>query len=1158
MGDEKSTNKTKNRDRDVSNTREQIKFEQLLNIAPIIIVILDLKGHVIFINNKGTEIIGLPTNKIIGTNWFDNYIPAQSRKLARVAFDKKVAKDDNNADVYETPIENVDKTNILVEWHTVLLKDKANRTNGVFSSGLNITAKKDYERSIKQQRSLLRLIVDKLPLLLAYVSTEMEYLYVNKPYSEFYGQSISFFIHKKTKNVLPNNYFNKIENNLKRAINGEVVEFEIDRVNSKGETITTLTKYIPHVNENGKTIALLAAIEDINEKRKIEHELIEREENLRLLINNTPDTICFKDGDGKWLLANNANLNIFELGGIDYVGKTNLELSKNTSPAYKDAFEVCKESDEKTWESKNITQVEMKVHTSNGENLILDLLKVPIFNEDGSRRVLISRGRNVTEERKAAKALKESEDKFRRIFVESLTPQLLVSAEGMIIDCNDAAYKLLEYDSKDSLIGRSASELSPRFQFDGKPSSSKSIEYIKMALEEGATSFEWIHLTKNKKEVFINISLTLIVVNNENLVHVVWHDISKRVAREKEIKKLHTAIEQSPISIVITDINANIEYVNHGFTVISGYSQEEVIGKNPRILKSGLTAYETYEEMWKSLTSGKTWTGEFTNRRKSGEFYIESCIIVPVKDEHDVIVNYIALKEDVTKQRSAEEQLQESENKFKSLFYDNESIIILFDPESGIIKDANEAACKFYGYSHSEIIQQSVFSFNTKSKKELTGLLNRVRAKQQNHFTFRHKLKNGTFKDVELYTGILNSKKKELFYSVIHDISDKIKAEKDLVAAKERAEESDRLKSAFLANMSHEIRTPMNAILGFAALLKEEDLDPDEKKQFVDIINSSGYSLLEIINDIIEMSKIEAGQISINKKETDIYKLTSTVFSQHTIHANNKNIELKFSPPAVNEELILLVDDIKIKQILTNLMDNAIKFTDDGHVELGYKVHETEIEFFVKDTGIGISKENHQSIFDRFNKISWETGTKKIYPGTGLGLSICKAYLDKMGGTIRVESEKGKGTSFYFTIPKDIIDTRKAPEEKKDNISINLIGKVILVAEDTEKSYLFLEIILSKLGATVLHAWTGNEAIEIMRTRKGAVDLVFMDLKMPGIDGYETTRILKKEFTSIPIIAQTAYAFTEDKLKALKAGCDDFISKPILKEKIVEVLNRYL
>lgn len=999
------------------------KYQALIHQLPFVLII-HKDGVIRFVNNMAKKYFGINQyREIIGKSIFD-FIPpeVQERNFKR--------------------IENLKKgKNVTYPVEEIVLDAKGNRVpvklfaEKIIFNGeachqviyIDLTKEKEYQYHIKQQRELLRLIIDKVPALLAYISIDNEFLYINKAYADFYGKDFSYFIRKNVKEVLPLDYYNSIKNKLDDVKQGKLVEFEHERVNSEGVKITTITKYIPHIDEYGKVNAYLASIEDVTEKRKAE------------------------------------------------------------------------------------------------------------------------------------KNFRESEDKFRRIFRRSLTPQLLLSKDMKFIDCNNAAAVLLGYEDKSELINKTPGDISPEFQENNVPSSEAAANYVARTIEQGSDSFDWIHLTKDGRSIYLHITLTLLIINGHEVIHVVWIDISKRVAREKEIQKLSTIVEQSPISVVITNLDGTIEYVNPFFEKITGYSKEEALGKNPSILKSGLTPFHTYIKLWKNITKGKTWKGEFINKKKNGKIYIESSILVPIKDSAGNVVNYVGIKEDITKKREAEEKLAESENRFKSLFYENESIILLFDPVNGNILEANQAACNFYGYTNTEIVKKSVFDFNVKQEEELKILLNKIRNDEQHHFVFQHKLKSGVIKDVELYSGILRSKKKEVFYSVIHDISDKIKFQRELEKAKEKAEESDRLKSAFLANMSHEIRTPMNAILGFGALLEDEEIGIEERKQYVEIINTSGYSLLEIINDIIEMSKIEAGQISIHKKPTDVNQLMKIVYNQHSLIARKKNIELRLIPDSTYNNQAFLLDETKIKQILVNLVNNAMKFTDEGYVEFGFRIMQKEIEFYVKDTGIGINQENHHLVFDRFNKITWDTDGKKVYPGTGLGLSISKAFVEKMNGKIWLSSEKGKGTSFFFSIPIEKTDQQALRyDEVKISNDFRLDGKVILVAEDEQRNFQYFEVFLTKLGAKVLHAFSGKEAVDIINEKSDQIDLIFMDIKMPIMDGYEATKIIKTKYSKIPIIAQTAYAFSEDKQKALESGCDDYISKPIAQGKLIALLRNYL
>ncbi len=379
----------------------------------------------------------------------------------------------------------------------------------------------------------------------------------------------------------------------------------------------------------------------------------------------------------------------------------------------------------------------------------------------------------------------------------------------------------------------------------------------------------------------------------------------------------------------------------------------------------------------------------------------------------------------------------------------------------------------------------------------------------------------------------------------------------ELIKAKEKAEESDRLKSAFLANMSHEIRTPMNGILGFAGLLKEPDLTGEEQQEFIEIIEQSGVRMLNIINDIISISKVESGQMEVSILETDINEqidYINTFFMPETL---KNGVHLSCKKTLTNHQAVIKTDKEKVYAILTNLVKNSIKFTHTGTIEFGYQKKGNFIEFYVKDTGLGISKEHQEFIFERFRQGSESLNRK--YEGAGLGLSISKAYVELLGGKIWVVSEVGKGSTFYFTIPyvpkseiKIISNHEIFPGIKETTIN-NLL---VLIAEDDEASEKLIAVAIKKFSKEILKVITGDGAVEACRNNPG-IDLVLMDIKMPVMDGYEATRQIRKFNTKVIIIAQSAYALTGDHEKAIEAGCNDYITKPMKQVVLTALIRKY-
>ncbi|MEK7719081.1 MAG: response regulator, partial [Bacteroidota bacterium] len=384
----------------------------------------------------------------------------------------------------------------------------------------------------------------------------------------------------------------------------------------------------------------------------------------------------------------------------------------------------------------------------------------------------------------------------------------------------------------------------------------------------------------------------------------------------------------------------------------------------------------------------------------------------------------------------------------------------------------------------------------------------------------------------------------------------------ELITAKDKAEESDRLKTYFLNNISHEIRTPFNGILGFLAVLEENSLTASERAEYTGIINKSSYRLMNTINDIVEISQIQAGQIKLSVSETNIRRLTSGVYDQFKTEAESKGLKL-----FINSDLPINIDSIhtdsaKLNTILTILIGNAVKFTKTGSIEIGIREDAGFIEFFVKDTGVGIPENRQQTIFERFMQA--DGSNTRQFEGSGLGLSIAKAYVEMLGGNIWIESNPegesgGKGSKFYFTLPyngdpqEEINPKNEILAESEENQN----GKLkILIAEDDESSANFLTIIVRQFGNEILNATTGIEAVEACRDNPD-IDLVLMDVQMPEMNGYEATRQIRQFNKEVIIIAQTAFGLIGDQEKAIDAGCNDYISKPIKKDQLSVLLQKY-
>ncbi len=398
-----------------------------------------------------------------------------------------------------------------------------------------------------------------------------------------------------------------------------------------------------------------------------------------------------------------------------------------------------------------------------------------------------------------------------------------------------------------------------------------------------------------------------------------------------------------------------------------------------------------------------------------------------------------------------------------------------------------------------------------------------------------------------------------MIIGIFKDVSGMMKIENELKEARDRAEESDRLKTSFLANMSHEIRTPMNGILGFANLLKDPDLKGDKRDLYVKHIEQSSKQLLNIIDDIIDISKIESGQLKISNRPVRINGIMDEVYSSffHRIRGDapgQKRVTFNLEKGVSGANFTLVTDDYRLRQVFNNLIGNAIKFTEDGTITFGYVLkNNRHIEFFVKDSGPGIPENMLDLVFDRFGQVNQESYSQPS--GTGLGLPISKNLVKLMGGEMWVESKVNKGSIFRFTLPLVVENAGVEPRVLISNKSYNWTGKTILVAEDEMLNWMFIKEMLRKSGAEILRAEDGNQAVKI--ARKFKPDVILMDIKMPGLNGIEATRKIRTFNKTVPIIAQTAFVMAEEKAESKLVGCNHFVTKPLDRTVIMELIDSY-
>jgi len=644
-----------------------------------------------------------------------------------------------------------------------------------------------------------------------------------------------------------------------------------------------------------------------------------------------------------------------------------------------------------------------------------------------------------------------------------------------------------------------------------------------------------------------------------------YEQLSQRIKElENELltskAQLNSFINNIPFVSWIKNSEGEYQIVSEAFLSSINKTAPEVIGKKDQDLFSQENSDDEFEEDQKIIETGKKIL--FTN--KIGDKWIE-IYKTPIKDENNNVIGIAAVQRDISDIRRAIDNLNTERDLLQALM-DNFPYTIYFKDKESRFTRINKAQATLLGIDNPDhAIGKTDFDYFTKqhaqdafkdeqkiltSGEQLIGKTEKIRTSKGN-FIWVSATKIPIRNQEGEITGLVG---------ISIDVTEKYLAEKKLREARKKAVESDKLKSAFLANMSHEIRTPMNGIIGFSNLLKMSDSNSEQQLEYLGYIEKCGNSLLNLVDDIIDISKIEAGQLVIRESETcvnEILRELFVTFDKNRISENKKDIELRLAMPEKQTPLYINTDPYRFKQVFANLIGNALKFTEKGFIEFGFKTTNRTVEFYVKDTGIGVSEDKFKIIFDRFGQV---LGNERLNrKGTGLGLAISINIVKMLGGKMWLDSTVGKGSTFYFTIPlkkEMILDEKRKlsfPLVKK----FEWVGKKLLVVDDEELNWFFMRDLILPTQAQLIWAKNGKEAVEIYQDDTN-IDLILMDFRMPVMNGFEATKAIRSFDPKIPIIALTAYAQDEEKELILHAGCNAFLSKPVHNEQLFKMVNHFL
>lgn len=631
---------------------------------------------------------------------------------------------------------------------------------------------------------------------------------------------------------------------------------------------------------------------------------------------------------------------------------------------------------------------------------------------------------------------------------------------------------------------------------------------------------------------------------------------------EEELKrneaKFRTLTEHIPDIIARFDKDFKHLYINPSIEKVYGIPSDQFIGKTNEELGMPMEKVEVWNEKLKYVfATGKQLNFEFEFDTSAGTLYYSS-MLIPELTEEGKVKTVLGVTRDITENKLAEVALRKSEERFRDIIFSSADWVWEIDAE-GKYTYSSQKSMDFFAASHDEIIGKTPFDFMPKDEAEkIAPIFNGIVANKEPIVDLENWNIGKNGERICLLTNglpILDEKGQLLGYRGIDkNITERKLSELELIKAKEKAEESDKLKTAFINNISHEIRTPLNGILGFGQFLTESDLSVEQRLSYFDILQKSSRRLMNTISDYIDMARIVSGTMEVHKKEFLLQPVFMDIVENTKYLCAEKNIEFDVVIPEKTNNIILYSDGEIIGKILNNLLNNAIKFTKQGRINCGYSLNSGFLEFYVNDTGCGIAPDKLDLIFEMFTQE--DVSISRGYEGSGLGLSIAGGLVKLLGGTITVTSEKEIGSSFTFTVPYVATEPLLA-DISEPEIKTELRKPLVLIAEDEDSNFLYFEYVMKLIECDYLRANDGAEAVEICK-KNSDITLILMDIQMPVMNGLEATWLIHEFRPDLPVVAVTAYAQTGDEYRCRAAGCNDYLSKPVKKDKLLSLLHKYI
>lgn len=1151
-------------ERELKELKNAAESQAIPNIADVMFVALDKDGFVTIVNQKTCQVLECEKKDVIGKSWIDVFIPEHERiKLLSVS-EKSLPDNSELIGDYKSSILTINGDEKQIYWHNSTIRDDEGNIIGYYGSGIDIIGQEKSELKIRKLSSAVEQSSN--AILITDIDGNIEY--TNPKFSELTGYSAKESLGQNPRFLnsgeQSKEYYLKMWKNL---ASGNTWEGEFCNKSKNGKLYWEYNFISPIKDETGKTISYLAIKEDITSKKEAKRKLRENTQQIEVINANTPNIIWKIEIDKK---GNYTNSYISEFADEFFAlpaGTIGNDWQKFFEYIYDEDLSILLNKIKYAIENPStIISADYRIRKANGETAwftskgraIIENNKLTIYGStiDISDRKLIE-----SELFKAKESAEENESKFSAITNQSSEGITVADIKGNYIYVNPKFCKMSGY-SKEELL-----ELTV-FDMKAKNQAHQSFYDSKEAME--GLPIRVNLQRKNGTEYLTEIVGKSIKINYQDLILGTIRDITKRVESENALLESEFLLRESQKVALIGSYVLDI-YTGQWK---SSMTLDNIFGIDNK--------YQKNIDGWMKLIhpNDEIMMKEYFERNilTDHEFFNQEYRIQKVNDKQErwvqgfgklefnkagELVKMIGTIQDITSRKNTEEHLI----RLNTALENSLNEVLIFEAESLNLTYVNQGALKNLAYSMDELMSMTPVDIkpdfdNESFIEKISPLLSNNVSKL--HFETVHQRKDKTIYPVDINLSAFTINNKQFILALIIDVTKRKKAEKELIKAKEKAEESDSLKTQFINNLSHEIRTPMNGILGFSNLLNKGNISEEKQRHYINIIQNSGHLLVKIIDDILEISKLGTKQVEVIEEKVCINDLILEQFSVFGPKAKENKISLYIKKNYSDKQSTIFTDGPKLNRILSNLLDNALKFTSEGYIELGYDIltdNDTpQIEIYIKDTGRGINPINHEMIFNPFAQEEKELS--KNIGGLGLGLSIAKENVELIGGNISVKSEKEKGSTFFITIPyKEVYNNnedRNSTINQKES-SADKEVYTIVIAEDEEVNYLYLEILLNDLDQEfrIIHAKHGKEVVEICKANSD-IDLVLMDLKMPIMTGFKATRIIKEFNPKLPIISQTAYSTSDEKRQALNAGCDDFVSKPISVETLRDVINKFL